>query len=88
MCFECVCVCHVFRVRCTQNAAFRSEVLSLFEKHQKYMDVELQQRAVEYLVRDTHMHTHIRTHKVHGCTSRMDVTDAYVTCKAHTNTNL
>jgi hypothetical protein len=34
-----------------QNAALRQEVVGLFERYQKYMDAELQQRAVEYLVR-------------------------------------
>lgn len=34
-----------------QNADLRHKVVDLFEKYQKFMDVELQQRAVEYLVR-------------------------------------
>ncbi|KAL6765658.1 adaptin N terminal region-domain-containing protein [Haematococcus lacustris] len=31
------------------NAALRNEVVTLFERNQKFMDAELQQRAVEYL---------------------------------------
>jgi AP-2 complex subunit alpha len=32
------------------NANLRVEVVGLFERYQKFMDVELQQRSVEYLV--------------------------------------
>ncbi len=32
------------------NAKLRDDVTGLFDRHQKYMDVELQQRATEYLV--------------------------------------
>jgi len=36
------------------NAKLRGDVTGLFDRHQKYMDVELQQRATEYLVRLSH----------------------------------
>jgi chemotaxis regulatin CheY-phosphate phosphatase CheZ len=34
----------------TQDQNFKREVVTLFERFQKFMDSELQQRAAEYLV--------------------------------------
>lgn len=34
----------------SNNAALRTEVVGLFERYQKFMDMELQQRSLEYLV--------------------------------------